>query len=443
MKRIILAIAVAVGSLSASAQINVAGVYEGDMNDNITRKRMYADLDFLNNVPDFTQTFKEKTAPLKILPADFMNAKKLKKNFVGQTAPGFIKYNSRTLFSSTEEIKLTNPHLEDGVLAADWTNHEGKSGKCFIIVKPDNTIQFLGLTTLDPELGPDNLVLNRVEDKLPTGAMPYTTPDNLFDKINKRYCREILWKVKVNSSKGLSGVKPTIDVEQVRRIGNSILIPIKFQNTASKEARPYFGSHNPYESSELATINGTQYRLVSWDSNLEKNIGANETAMQRFVMPNVPLDAQKVDNFKVQGRAQYTHSTDNNPYGEFEYVFTDLVLPELRPSNRQGTFVTDSDLQLNFDEAKTEGDNLVVYFTLVNHSNREKQLSVNDRGIARNNDGEEFAAELSLPKTLMANDLIKGQMTIYNAGKELIKLARAPFTIVEPRIGDYQAIIQF
>lgn len=120
MKRLLFAIVCLLIGQISHAQVNLAGVYEGEMNDNITRKRMYANLDFLNEVPDFTQIFKEKTAAMKILPSDFMNAKKLKKNFSGQTAPGFIRYNSKTLFSSTEELKLTNPRIENGVLTAEW-----------------------------------------------------------------------------------------------------------------------------------------------------------------------------------------------------------------------------------------------------------------------------------------------------------------------------------
>ncbi|MDE6287242.1 MAG: hypothetical protein K2M00_00480, partial [Muribaculaceae bacterium] len=180
MKRILFALAGLLIGLMSSAQVNLAGVYEGDMNDNITRKRMYVNLDFLNGVPDFTQIFTEKKAPLKILPNDFMNAKKLKKQFAGQTAPGFIRYNSKTLFSSTEEIKLTNPRIDNGILVCDWINHDGETGKCFIIVNPDNSIQFLGLTTMATDLGPDNLVLTLVENKLQAGVHPYVSEPELL-----------------------------------------------------------------------------------------------------------------------------------------------------------------------------------------------------------------------------------------------------------------------
>lgn len=442
MKRLLFAIVCLLIGQISHAQVNLAGVYEGEMNDNITRKRMYANLDFLNEVPDFTQIFKEKTAAMKILPSDFMNAKKLKKNFSGQTAPGFIRYNSKTLFSSTEELKLTNPRIENGVLTAEWINNEGKKGKCFIIVNANKSIQFLGLTTLPTDLGPDNLVLTQVEDKLPQDAQPYATAPKLMEHINKRYCREILWKLHIDCSKGLSGVKPSVNIDQVRRIGNSILFPVQFHNKASKEARPYFGSHNPFIRNELATINGAPFCIVNVDQNSDKSIGANETAMQRFEIIGVPLDAQKIDNVKIQGRAQYTHSTEKNPYGDFEYVFTDVVLPELHPANRQGTFITDSDIQVNFDGATTEGKDLVVNFTLFNHSTREKQLTISDKGIARTQDGEEFQCLVKIPETLMANDLVKGKMVIPDAASVVIRMARIPISISERNLS-YTVMLQF
>lgn len=442
MKRLLFIVACSLIGLMSHAQVNLAGVYEGEMNDNITRKRMYANLDFLNGVPDFTQIFKEKNAPMKILPSDFMNVKKLKKNFSGQTAAGFIRYNSKTLFSSTEELKLTNPRIEDGILTADWENNERKKGKCFIIVNPDKSIQFLGLTTLATELNPDNLVLTQVEEKLPQDLQPYVTASELVGYANKRYCREILWKPHIDSRKGMSGVTPSVKIDQIRRIGNNILVPVQLHNKASKEARPYFGSHNPFERNELVIVNGEPFCIVSSDHNLEKSIGPNETAMQRFEIVGVPLDAQKIDNLKIQGRAQYTHSTEKNPYGEFEYTLTDIVLPELQPSNRQGTFITDSDIQVNFDSVMAEGKDLIVNFTLVNRSTHEKQLSTNDRGIARTQDGEEFSCAVNLPSTLMANDLVKGRMVIADAASVNIRMARIPISIIERNL-NYKAMLQF
>lgn len=429
-------------SVAMQAQINLAGTYEGEMNDNITRKRMYANLDFINGVPDFTQIFTSKESPLKILPKDFMNAKKLKKNFIGQTAPGFIRYNTKTIFSDTEEIKLTNPQLENGILTAEWINHDGKKGKCFIIANPDNTIQILGLTTLDPEFGPDNLVLTRTESKLPEGAQPYVTAPENIGLANKRYCREILWHAKYDNSKGLSGVKPTVNINQVRRIGNDILLPVQFTNSSSKVAGPYFGAHNPFENNEFATVCGAPHRIISADSNMEKSIGSNETAMQRFVVVGVPLDAQKIDVAKIKGRAQYTHSTEKNPYGDFEYKITDIVIPELQPSNYQGTFITDSDIQVISDGVQQEGKNIIVNFTLANHSGREKQLRANDKGIARSQDGEEYSCTASIPELLGPNDAVKGTLTIIDAANAQIKMARIPIHIEERNI-DFTAILQF
>lgn len=434
-------IGLALGLLS-QAQINLAGVYEGEMNDNITRKRMYLNIDFLNGVPDFTQIFTTKESPLKVLPKDFMNAKKLKKDFAGQHAPGFARYNSKTLFSSTEELMLTNPQLEDGILTAEWVNNEGKKGKCFIVANSDNTIQILGLTSLEPDFGPDNLRLTLVDNRLPDGTQPYITAPELLEKVNKRYCREILWKLKIDRSKGLGGIRPSIDKEQVRRIGNDILVPVQFYNKGSKEARPDFGSHNPFERNELVTIGGNPFCIVSADGNLEKSIGVNETAMQRFTIVGVPLDAQKIDNMKIKGRAQYTHSTEKNPYGDYEYKFTDLVLPELHPSNHPGSFITDSDLQLILNNTEAVGKDLVIDFTLINHSKRDKQLSVNDKGIARTQDGEEYNCTAQVSESLAAQERVKGKMVITDGATVNFRLSRIPISIQERNLS-YKAMLQF
>ena len=69
-----------------------------------------------------------------------MNAKKLKKCFQGTKASGFGKYRERTLFSLTEEFRITNPHLKGGVIIADWENEVAKTGKVVIIPNEDGSI---------------------------------------------------------------------------------------------------------------------------------------------------------------------------------------------------------------------------------------------------------------------------------------------------------------
>lgn len=153
-------------SLQAQEKMNLAGVYETNVKDGISSKMMYAILDFNNfAAKDFTQLFTEKTAQFKQLPEDFMNAKKLKKSFAGTTAAGFVKYREKTLFATTEELKLTNPRMEQGMILADWQSAAGAKGTCAIIVNDDNSIQFFGLTNLDYSLGPDGVIATCVEDR--------------------------------------------------------------------------------------------------------------------------------------------------------------------------------------------------------------------------------------------------------------------------------------
>lgn len=84
---------------AAQAQINLAGVYELNRKVDISVHQMYLELDFVNSRPDFTQSFSGQKASFKYLPADFMNAKKLKQNFKGTTAPGFARYREKAATS--------------------------------------------------------------------------------------------------------------------------------------------------------------------------------------------------------------------------------------------------------------------------------------------------------------------------------------------------------
>ena len=146
--------------------MNLAGVYEANEKANGGVRQLYAVLDFnTSQATDFTQLFTGKTAQFQLLPEDFMNVKKLKKRFAGNTSAGFVRYREKFLLAITEELKLTNPRLEAGMIVADWENHSGVKGTCGIIVKEDKSIEFVGLTNLNRDLNPDGLTVACVEDR--------------------------------------------------------------------------------------------------------------------------------------------------------------------------------------------------------------------------------------------------------------------------------------
>ena len=146
--------------------MNLAGVYEANEKANGGVRQLYAVLDFnTSQAKDFTQLFTGKTVQFQLLPEDFMNVKKLKKRFAGNTSAGFVRYREKFLLAITEELKLTNPRLEAGMIVADWENHSGVKGTCGIIVKEDKSIEFVGLTNLNRDLNPDGLTVACVEDR--------------------------------------------------------------------------------------------------------------------------------------------------------------------------------------------------------------------------------------------------------------------------------------
>lgn len=219
------------GALAADP-INLAGVYECNTNPESVRKQMYLTLDFAGgSVPDLTQVFTGKEASFKLLPKDFMNAKKQKKAFAGQKAPGFGKFKSKFLFSNTYEFKLSNPRVKDGYILADWVDHDGSKGECKIIANPDRTLQILGLTKLTRDLNPDNVTLALVEDRLPAGAQPFVTPQPVADYLLGE-ARKLTATPKVTPFDKEIETK----FESARQIGDRVEISMKLCNKSKYES---------------------------------------------------------------------------------------------------------------------------------------------------------------------------------------------------------------
>lgn len=150
--------------VQAQQKINLAGVYEANTKLDVGTKQLYAVLDFnACDVPDFTKLFPEKTAKFALLPDDFM--KKTTKNFQGRRAAGFVKYRQKFLINLTEQLCLTNPRMEKGVITVDWEDELSRKGTCTITVNTDKSIVFNGLGAFEDTSRPDGLVITCVEDR--------------------------------------------------------------------------------------------------------------------------------------------------------------------------------------------------------------------------------------------------------------------------------------
>ena len=218
-------------SLSSAAEpINVAGVYECDTKIEGVRKQMYLTLDFINGTPDFTQVFKEKESSFKRLPKDFMNAKKLSRSFGGSVAPGFGKYKEKFLFSNTDEFKLTNPRIEDGIIIADWITARGEKGECRIVVLEDRSLRILGLTASPRDLSPDDIEIGLVEDRLPQGAIPFVSPKDAVDFVMSEY-------EKTRVTPKVTSFDPEIATEVVKaeQKGDRIEVKLRMKNNSNYE----------------------------------------------------------------------------------------------------------------------------------------------------------------------------------------------------------------
>lgn len=414
---------------TALAQINLAGVYEA----NVSRKQIYLSADFINGTKDFTQVFSGKTASFQTLPEDFMNAKKLKKNFQGTTAPAFARYKEKTLFTLTEELRITNPVLTDGVLTADWESTDRKKGKCYIIVMPDRSMRILGLTGLERSLSPDDVTLALVEDRLPAGATPYITPQDKYDFIMDEYKRKFLNPPSCDSRNGIPGVKVAIAPERIRRCGNDIVFYPVWTNRNTKECTISVDG-NPFDTNTYAAIDGDG----SYSANMDKytfNLPTGNEAVANFMyISKVPLTAKMITSLKVTGRAPSSpKSTTQNPYGKFDYIFTNIPIPELPESNIPGCVFTDSEIILEILSVEKAGKDLVVEFTLLNNGKKDKIFYADNfgKGSARTTDGEELKSQTSLPESLPAGEKAKGRLVVAGGATEQFSTIRQSFSIRE------------
>ena len=237
--------------------MNLAGVYEANEKANGGVRQLYAVLDFnTSQAKDFTQLFTGKTAQFQLLPEDFMNVKKLKKRFAGNTSAGFVRYREKFLLAITEELKLTNPRLEAGMIVADWENHSGVKGTCGIIVKEDKSIEFVGLTNLNRDLNPDGLTVACVEDRcLADVPRAKGTPEGVEHFVREYEKRFI--KTTVTSC------DPEIKVEfkGCEQVGQLVQIHLLITNQSQMEFK--------------MAVDGTESMATDKEGNIYKNITFN------------------------------------------------------------------------------------------------------------------------------------------------------------------------
>lgn len=243
-------------SLSSAAEpINVAGVYECDTKSEGVKKQMYLTLDFINGTPDFTQVFKEKESSFKRLPKDFMNAKKLSRSFGGSIAPGFGKFREKFLFSNTDEFKLTNPRLEDGIIIADWVTANGEKGECRIVVLEDRSLRILGLTASPRDLSPDDIEIGLVEDRLPQGAIPFVSPKEAVDFVIGEY-----EKTRVAPKIKSFDADIATEVVKAEQKGDRIEVKLRLKNNSNYDMLRIVVADKGMENTYAETKDGVVFR---------------------------------------------------------------------------------------------------------------------------------------------------------------------------------------
>lgn len=296
---------------AAKAQIRLAGIYELNKKIDGETYQMYLELDFVNQRPDFTQTFTAKTATFKLLPADFMNVKKLTKSFRGTKAPGFGRFRDKSFLSLTEEFRITNPHSKGGVILAEWENELGKKGKVVIIPDTDGALVTYGLTDFsNRKFSPDGLRIELVKDLLPengeprwTGALTATPPTDGTTPPADPY--------KPMKEKCKTDLKGVIDQLQ------------KMPDDTGKNA-PANNKNTPAD--DKGTTDGNQINIELWGDNhpvvFKFHTISNGGDFGKFET-NSQLDFWREDNGEISMRMYATTVYVNSGNTrEYEYIYT-------------------------------------------------------------------------------------------------------------------------
>lgn len=332
------------------AGIPFAGIYEGADKNLAASRQMYVVLDFMNGTPDFTQQFTTKESTFKVLPKDFMNAKKLTKAFAGSKAAGFSRYRNKVLFTNWEEMRLTNPRVRGALIVCDWEDALSRKGKCAIMRLPNDSITIIGLSAMDPSISPNWLRLELVKNLLPDSKMP----------------------IPVLSTENRAKMRKLIDEDPINRIN---IIDDMFKDEPNTEPGTSTPDGNKPSANKPGATSGQIKFPVLWREDgptlYECHIEDIGGDFGRFVTDSSLDfwgDATVVKGAEIAARWIYTCQYDNGRRYEGEYIYygnkqgNKLVLTHRFNSGEQGYHSTPKIEKLEKPEIITSPDGKSLLF---------------------------------------------------------------------------------
>ncbi len=221
-----------------------------------------------------------------------------------------------------------------------------------------------------------------------------------------------------NNNNGIPGITASINQSRIHRSGEEVQFKILFLNSSTTNEN---NVNISFMDSKVSIDGESGYSI---DGNLNfgsVNFPADETTGVESWIVRVPKTAETITSMTIVGRAPDSKKSDaNNPYGNFDYKFTNLALPAFPESNKPGCVFYDNEIGLNVGEITAAGNDLVIDFTLTNNSRKDFKIWLENSGIgvAKTADGDEFKAATKFQSSIPAGESAKGQIVVSKGANE-------------------------
>lgn len=235
-----------------------------------------------------------------------------------------------------------------------------------------------------------------------------------------------------NNRNGIKGIKMAINTERIHRSGEEVQFSLMVTNDNAKDEN---GVNISFLDSE-AKIDGERCYM---DGNLNfgsVDLPAEETVGINTWISDVPVNAETITSIKIVGRApNSSKSTQQNPYGDFDYRFSNIALPSFPASNKPGCVFYDNEISLYVGEITVDGNNLVISFTLTNNGRKDYTIEAGNfgYGVARTPDGDEYDVFTQISNNLPVGEAVKGQIIIAKGADETFASVRQQFDLSQNR----------
>ncbi len=233
--------------------------------------------------------------------------------------------------------------------------------------------------------------------------------------------------IDANNKNGIPGITASINASRIHRSGDEVQFNILFQNSTSKDEN----NVNISFMDSRVSIDGEGGYSIDGKLNFGSvNFPADETTGVETWIVKIPKNAESITSMVIVGRAPDSKKANgNNPYGNFDYKFTNIELPKFPESNKPGCVFYDNEIALNIDTVMVVGNDLVIDFTLTNNSRKDFKIWLEDSGrsVAKTTEGDEFKAVTKFPSSIPTGETEKGQIVIANGVNETFATVKQIF----------------